>query len=277
MHLKISHTTGYHYDQPVHYALQRLRLTPLPGPGQKILNWSVRMENASRQSVFSDHFGNRTELWSTSDEPKETFIIAEGEIETEDRAGVVGPHSGFCPLWLFLRETPLTMPGENIRALASELAPIEDPLGRMHRLMERLNDAIAYRTGETHSETTAEEALTSGAGVCQDHAHALISTARLMQVPARYVSGYLFMDGVEEQTASHAWAEVHLPGLGWVGFDAANRICPDGRYVRIAAGLDYQGAAPVSGLRLGSASERLSVALTVQDQALSQMQSQSQS
>lgn len=277
MHLKISHSTGYHYDSPVHYALQRLRLTPLSGPGQKVLNWTVRMENASRQAQFSDQFGNRCELWSTMEEPKESVIIAEGEVETEDRAGVVGPHTGFCPLWLFLGETALTAPGERIRALAEELRAETDRLAQMHALMGRLNDAIRYRTGETHAGTTAEEALASGAGVCQDHAHAFLSAARLLDIPARYVSGYLFMDGVEEQTASHAWAEAHLPGLGWVGFDAANRICPDGRYVRIATGLDYQGAAPVSGLRLGSASEHLHVSLTVADKAATQSQSQSQS
>ena len=276
MHLKISHVTGYHYDIPVHYALQRLRLTPLNGPGQKVLNWSIRMESASRQAVFNDQFGNRTELWSTMEEPKETMIVAEGEIETEDRAGVVGVHTGFCPLWLFLRDTPLTRAGERIRALAAEIGTEGDVLPRMHQLMGLLNEQIAYQTGETHAETTAEEALANGVGVCQDHAHAFISTARLLDIPARYVSGYLFMDGVSEQTASHAWAEAHVPGLGWVGFDPANRICPDARYVRIATGMDYQGAAPVSGLRLGSAREHLSVALTVEDRA-AQSQSQSQS
>lgn len=277
MHLKISHSTGYHYDIPVHYALQRLRLTPQTGPGQKVLHWSVRMENAARQTSFIDQFGNRTELWSTMEEPKETVIIAEGEIETEDRAGVFGPHQGFCPLWLFQRETPLTTPGERIEALAQEIGTVGDVLDRMHRLMGAIHAAIVYSPGETHAETTAEEALANGVGVCQDHAHVFIAAARLVDVPARYVSGYLYMDGVEQQTASHAWAEAHVPGLGWVGFDAANRICPDGRYVRLACGLDYQGAAPVSGLRLGSASEHLKVALTVEDRAPLQSQSQSQS
>ena len=276
MHLKIRHVTSYHYDIPVHYALQRLRLTPQTSAGQKVLNWSLRMENSAKQASFLDQFGNRTELWSTMEEPKETVIIAEGEIETEDRAGVSGPHQGFCPLWLYLRETPLTAPGPRIRALAEELRPETDLLGQMHALMGRLNEAIAYQTGETHAQTTAEEAMENGMGVCQDHAHAFLVTARLLNVPARYVSGYLFMDGIEQQTASHAWAEAHIPGLGWVGFDAANRICPDARYVRLACGLDYQGAAPVSGLRLGSSEEHLHVALTVQDKALIQSQSQSQ-
>lgn len=56
------------------------------------------------------------------------------------------------------------------------------------------------------------------------------------------------MEGVEDQTASHAWAEAHIDGLGWVGFDAANNICPNDRYVRLATGLDYRDAAPISGL-----------------------------
>lgn len=277
MHLKIRHITSYHYDIPVHYALQRLRLTPLSAPGQKVLNWSLRMENSEKQASFNDQFGNRTELWSTMEEPKQTVIVAEGEIETEDRAGVAGPHVGFCPLWLYLRETPLTAPGGLIRALAEELRPETNTLGQMHALMEQLNEKIAYQTGETHAQTTAEEAMANGMGVCQDHAHAFVATARLLNIPARYVSGYLFMDGIEEQTASHAWAEAHVPGIGWVGFDAANRICPDERYARIAYGLDYQGAAPVSGMRLGSAEEHLHVALTVQDRAQQQSQSQSQS
>lgn len=71
------------------------------------------------------------------------------------------------------------------------------------------------------------------------------------------------MEGVEEQTASHAWAEAHIDGLGWVGFDAANNICPNDRYVRIATGLDYRDAAPISGVRLGGTVESLAVHINV--------------
>jgi transglutaminase-like putative cysteine protease len=95
-----------------------------------------------------------------------------------------------------------------------------------------------------------------------------------MGLPARYVSGYLMMEDVAEQTATHAWAEVHLQGLGWVGFDAANNICPDDRYVRISSGLCYRDCAPISGMRIGPAGETLNVSVTVQQ---SQSQSQSQS
>ncbi len=91
-----------------------------------------------------------------------------------------------------------------------------------------------------------------------------IAAARQMGFPARYVSGYLMMDDRVEQAASHAWAEAHVKGLGWVAFDAANGISPDERYVRTAVGRDYRDAMPVSGIRLGAADERLDVRITVE-------------
>ena len=67
-----------------------------------------------------------------------------------------------------------------------------------------------------------------------------------------------------DQDASHAWAEAHVEGLGWVGFDVSNGISPDERYVRIATGLDYRDAAPVSGMRMGTANESMIVSVQVQ-------------
>jgi transglutaminase-like putative cysteine protease len=88
--------------------------------------------------------------------------------------------------------------------------------------------------------------------------------ARATGIPARYVSGYLMMPDIEIQAASHAWAEAHISGLGWIGFDAANNKCPDEHYVRVAVGLDYRDAAPVSGIRLGDGNEQLAVNLKVE-------------
>ncbi len=117
--------------------------------------------------------------------------------------------------------------------------------------------------GTTSVATNAESALEAGRGVCQDHSHIFLSAARLLKIPARYVSGYLLMEGIDEQTASHAWTEAHIDGLGWVGFDAANNVCPNDRYVRLATGLDYRDAAPISGVRLGGAVESLAVHINV--------------
>ena len=131
-------------------------------------------------------------------------------------------------------------------------------------------------TKVTHSATTAEEAVGHAAGVCQDHAHVFIGAARAHGIPARYVSGYLMMDDRIEQEATHAWAEAHVEGLGWVGFDVSNGISPDPRYVRVATGSDYRDAAPVTGISFGgTADEVLTVGLTVEAQPASQSQSQS--
>jgi transglutaminase-like putative cysteine protease len=75
---------------------------------------------------------------------------------------------------------------------------------------------------------------------------------------------------VIEQQASHGWAEAHVAGLGWVGFDVSNAICPDSRYVRVAMGADYRDAAPVTGISLGSGGCDLSVELSVQQQVVEQ-------
>ncbi|MDH4440846.1 MAG: transglutaminase family protein [Rhizobium sp.] len=274
MRLRITHTTEYRYDDPVQYSLQRLRLTPITGPGQTVDNWTIDVDGAEVQAGFNDQFGNQTHLVSTEGPSRSVRIVATGEVDTEDRAGVFGQHIGYVPLWLYLRDTPLTKPGKLTRELMRSLSG-ENELARMHDLMDKLHAAVAYETGTTGTETTAEQALEAGRGVCQDHAHVFIAAARLMSLPARYVSGYLMMDDRTEQTATHAWAEVHLAGLGWVGFDAANNHCPDTRYVRVATGLCYADAAPVSGLRMGAASEDLAVKVVVEDRAQSQSQSQS--
>ena len=100
-----------------------------------------------------------------------------------------------------------------------------------------------------------------------------IAAARRLGIPCRYVSGHLCRsDGAGVQEASHAWAEAFVGGLGWVGFDPANGICPTDAYVRVAIGLDCLGAAPVRGAQVGGSDEKLSVAVQV-DQAGRQQQS----
>lgn len=276
MRLKITHTTEYQYAEPVAYSLQRLRLSPVASPGQDVLSWHIAVDGAVVEAGFHDQFGNHVHLVSTEGDSSRVHIVASGEVETEDRAGVFGPHIGYCPLWLFLRDTPRTKAGKLTKELAKGLSGVTD-LDRMHDLMGTVHTSVAYRPGETGTETTAEQALEAGHGVCQDHAHIFIAAARLLDIPARYVSGYLMMEGVAEQAATHAWAEVFLPGLGWVGFDAANDHCPDARYVRIASGLCYADVAPVSGMRIGRAGEDLAVKVVVEPKLQGQSQSQSQS
>ena len=121
MRLRISHTTEYRYDDPVQYSLQRLRLCPLDSPGQKIVSWNIAVDGANVEAGFNDQFGNHTHLVSTEGDSHSVHIVASGEVETEDRSGVFGPHQGYVPLWLYLRDTPLTKPGKLIHVSSAPL------------------------------------------------------------------------------------------------------------------------------------------------------------
>ena len=92
----------------------------------------------------------------------------------------------------------------------------------------------------------------------------MLSIVRSLGIPGRYITGYLVTAEGSTATASHAWAEVLVPNLGWVGFDAANGKCPTADYVRVATGLDAKGVVPVRGSRRGGESESMTVAVTVQ-------------
>ena len=119
---------------------------------------------------------------------------------------------------------------------------------------------MTFDTDPTHTATTAAEAFVLRRGVCQDVTHIFIAAARAAGIPARYVGGHFFRaDGVTVQEAGHAWAEAHVDGLGWVGFDPTNGISPADAHVRVAVGLDYLGAAPVRGTRYGGLGEVMRV------------------
>jgi transglutaminase-like putative cysteine protease len=280
MKLKIRHTTHYAFTEPVVHALQRLRLTPKETQGQRIIDWSMQFDNAHAELAYDDQHFNHVTLIGLAPGAREVTVTCEGTVETEDNAGVIGRHSGHLPLWSFLRQTPLTRAGPKLRGLLREVSGGDTgmPLDFLHALAALIRDRIAYEAGRTNAATTAEEAVAHGYGVCQDHAHIFIGAARASGVPARYVSGYLLMDDRIEQEATHAWAEAHVDGLGWVGFDVSNGISPDPRYVRVATGSDYRDAAPVTGISQGvAADEVLTVGVAVEAHPLGQGQGQGQS
>ena len=264
MKLTIHHTTSYHYDQPVVYALQKVRLRPQRVPVQTTLDWDVQVTGGVIETHYTDHYGNHVDLVNVSRDAQEVSIAASGTVETHDAMGVLGKIYGRAPLWLFLQQTAATTAGERVRDLAAGVADTPDRIAALHDLSARILAAAPYKLGETTHGTLAEEALTLGAGVCQDHAQIFIAAARAQGIPARYVSGYLMMNDRIDQDATHAWAEAHVDGLGWVGFDVSNGVSPDERYVRIAIGRDAREAAPTEGLRMGQAQEHMIVSLQVQ-------------
>ena len=103
-----------------------------------------------------------------------------------------------------------------------------------------------------------------GAPTAATSAHIFIAAARLRGVPARYVAGYFHReDGETGPEHAHAWAEAYVPGLGWIGFDPAHKLCVTDQHIRVAIGLDHLGAAPVRGAHFGGGPEASAVKLVV--------------
>ncbi len=265
MLLNIAHTTRYTYDAPVPYGMQQVRLTPKTRASQKIIDWQVDTEGGEVQLQFEDQHRNTVLLVVFEPDLQEIVIRCTGQVETTNSTGVMGEHRGYAPLWYFKRTTDLTQPGARVKALADGVDTKDgDAIAQLHGLSNEIAAQVSYQPGQTHVRTSAELVLQHGKGVCQDHVHVFLSAARLLGYPARYVSGYLMMNDRVDQDATHAWAEIHVNGLGWVGFDVSNAISPDERYVCAATGLDYLEAAPVSGMRLGDGHESLYVDVQVQ-------------
>lgn len=277
MLLKVDHITRYFYDQPVRGVVQSHRLVPSSFDGQKVLSWDVTVSDGQKGGTFRDGAGDVVQSWSVLGPVSEITVHVMGEVETTDLAGLLRGHRELTPPAAYLRDTMPTRVDAALADLGKDLDVAGNALGAAHDLSARVSDAIQYRPGTTDAKTTASEAMAMGEGVCQDQAHAMIAVARFLGIPARYVSGYLHVSGdVVTEEAAHAWAELHIAGLGWVGFDPANRCCPDARYIRLGSGLDAQDAAPIRGTARGLGTESLEVSVSITTPNASQQQNQSQ-
>lgn len=263
--LSIRHVTRYTFDKAPHHGLQQLRKTPKTNAGQTVLNWTTTVEGGVKELVFEDHHLNVVDLVSFERGTETLTVTSEGMVAVEEAHGVIGRHRGPAALWFYQRPTERTKIGTNTRRLA-RAAEGDTDLDQLHALNRIIGSEIAYEIGVSHPGWTAEDAATERRGVCQDHAHVFITCARELGFAARYVSGYLMLDDRTDQDAMHAWAEAHVDGIGWVGFDVSNGISPDMRYVRVATGLDYADAAPVTGMTLGGGDASMSVEIAVTQQ-----------
>ena len=267
MILTVEHVTTYHYETPVRLVVQSHRLTPAKNAGQIIRHWEVTASDGRAGGCWRDGAGDWVQGWTARGPLDSLTVTVRGEVETTDTAGVLRGHRERIHPLVYLSDTAATRADlaltELARVAEAEVSA-EGPLALAHRLAADVAGAIRWTPGATVAHTTAAEALAQGEGVCQDHAHALIAMARVCDMPARYVTGYLFAnpeDGPQE--AAHAWAEIWVEGLGWVGFDPANACCPDDRYIRLGSGFDAANAAPIRGIATGTGQERLEVAVHV--------------
>ena len=255
MLLNIEHQTQYVFSNMVQYTIQQLRLTPGNGHGQLVKHWQIKVNGLL--TPFEDAFGNLSHTL-VIDQPHDSLLITvsgavETGIETEQAAQVLPPE-------IYLRDTPLTQADAAMIEFARPFANTS-----LTDLMQALREHMQYIQGATQVDTPAAEAFRLGKGVCQDHAHAFIGCCRSLGLPARYVSGYLFtVDGSLMQT--HAWVDVWQEGQ-WQGLDVSNGALVNETHVRLAHGLDYRSASPVTGSRMGGGIEGMASVVSVNQQA----------
>lgn len=268
MLLSIRHRTLYRYDPPAARVALKLRLYPATAASQAPRAWSVTVNGEAPEMRLVNAYGDGESVWLAEDGADEVEVLAEGVVETTDTSGVLRGWRMAARPAMFLRRTKLTAPDDDLAAMAREATEGKTGIAAAHALSAAVREAVDYRPGTTDVETTAAEALRQGAGVCQDHAHVLIAAARSLGAAARYVVGYLLVgEGdapeIASETETHAWAEIWIDGLGWVGFDASNGLCPTDRYVRLASGLDAVDAAPIRGSVTGTTEESLEAEVQV--------------
>jgi transglutaminase-like putative cysteine protease len=247
MKLTIRHTLTFSLGTPPR-AVAHLLLTPTATPQQKVVNWTIEMPGFGNAAAFRDGFGNRAHLVTQVKPEAELVVMAGGTVETVDRAGVLG-RLDYDPMpALFRRQTAATTPDATF---IDGLPDGDGPIAMLHALMGRVHDGMGSGSPTTapgpSSQVDGGQSQLQSQGTGKDAelsaaVHAFIGAARAIEVPARYVTGYLLDGG---KASFHAWAEAWDEGLGWIGFDPVLNLCPTEAHVRLAAGLDAMGTMPV--------------------------------
>jgi transglutaminase-like putative cysteine protease len=267
MHMHIRHETRYHYERPVKYSVQSLHLTPRRDLSQRALAWNIVAPGRRLEQI--DAYGNISHLLTIEEPHREIRIVVHGVVETADADARLddGPLSPLA----YLAPTQLTLPNDDLKSFAQgALAQFTEPRQRAQALADAVYGAVRYRSGTSDVQDSAAVAFKSGEGVCQDHAHVFIASARAVGMPARYVSGYLYT-GDAKDAASHAWVDVWLGAeIGWQSIDVTHKRPAVRTYCRLAVGRDYLDAAPVRGMRQGGGGEKMEANVLVADSAQQQ-------
>ncbi len=260
MRLSVDHRTRYRFTEPQARLVQLLRMTPHDSVDQTVVSWHIGVDTDVRMRDAIDGYGNRVTMLYADGPIAGIEISVQGEVLTAGDMGLVRGVTEPLPPGLFCRVTPRTAASDAMLELLSDEP--KDRIERLHALNLALNGRFALVDEHHDSGTTAEVAFERGSACPRDLAHMLIALARADGLPARYVAGYR-PDGNGGAHAPHAWAEVHVEGLGWIAFDPSRGISADASYIRVAVALEAAGAAPVAGSRLGDGAETLDVDLSV--------------
>jgi transglutaminase-like putative cysteine protease len=279
--LAVRHATQYLYDQPVSRSLHYVHHCPRNSATQTLQSFRLEVEPAVQWSQYEDIYGNPTARFDVIGPFVSLQIVAEFTVDllnvdpfdfTSSARSVFPlalPTADYVSLAPYLNEGSFSRSdADQIHAYAESFATRnrQDVLETVFDINLTLFREFQYRPGSTTVATPPSEVLRTRQGVCQDFANLFICMARHLRIPARYVCGYL-LNGMPtgEPEASHAWVQLHLPGIGWKDFDPTNGILPTNSHVILACGPSYQDAAPIWGTLYSRAKETMSVELSVSD------------
>ena len=282
MLLAVRHSTRYQYDRPVRESVMELWMQPQKRSNQRLISFELELDPAAQLFSYADTFGNAVYHFDIPQPHDRLTITARSAVETEpppalpdglDRGEwdrlksdfVQGEHFDFLRPHGFAGHT------EALAAFVAEKnldeLRVRDPLRALLDLNHAIYEAFAYEAGVTRADSPIDDVLKARRGVCQDFAHVMLAICRDWGIPARYVSGYLFTDRKagdrSDPDATHAWVEVFLPSLRWIGFDPTNNIIATERHIACAVGRDYSDVPPSRGVYKGEAESELAVGVTV--------------
>lgn len=276
---KIHHITKYIYDRHVRESANQIKIFPFAHPQQELQSHILNITNDPAVNQFTDYWGNSVG-WFMVNEPHKELVIDSQLIVNVKQPKNQNPivASKFSD-WDILRGTvasdlrilDLSKP-ETIRSKDEIVAMVNDlrhsrdtPAMFIQRCSEYIFEKFEYKKGITTIETTVDDILEHKSGVCQDFAHVLLEMLRSISIPSRYVSGYICpnRDGARGAGATHAWVEVFLPSIGWVGIDPTNNVWVTDQHVVLAVGRHFHDCSPVKGTFKGPANQALSVHVSV--------------
>jgi transglutaminase-like putative cysteine protease len=270
MKYHILQVNQYQYAGGVTESINQVRLRPYTGEGQACLDFTLDIQPQTKCTWHRDYFGNDVATFSIHAKHSQLTVTASADVdvwgvalsaETQLTAEMSEELTSieFRRRYAeYLAATPYTtLPPEAATAETDQLwSESRDALDYVRRISDFLYAEFTYHAGVTTVETKAEEFLARKSGVCQDFTHLMLALCRVHQIPARYVSGYLYCgenSALRGDAAMHAWVEVRFPTLGWVGVDPTNHVFVGSRHIRVAVGRDYRDIVPIKGVYRGGA------------------------
>jgi transglutaminase-like putative cysteine protease len=273
---KIHHITKYHYERPVSESVNEIRIIPYQCAGQEVLQHDLIISNQPALQTFNDYWGNRTGVFNILEPHHELTIESKLVVRTiPSQVLAIGVEAGIDELkketenqlqLIELMKPDIIAHQPKIDKICTEVMRVDKAVALIvQKSSEYVFNEFKYTKGITTIETTVDEILDHHGGVCQDFAHVLLQMLRTMQIPCRYVSGYICpnKNGMRGEGATHAWVEAWIPGIGWQGIDPTNNVWVKDTHVKLAVGRNFSDCTPVKGTFKGPARQDLYVFVSV--------------